>query len=448
MLLSGGLDSAVALYLAVKNGYQCYPLAFDYGQRHKKELVKARRLAKELALELKVVDLDFPWKGSSLTDESLKLPTDRSICRIKSGIPSTYVPARNTVFLAIASSYAEAIGAGRIFIGAHSEDSSGYPDCRKEYLEAFDKAIKLGTKSGLEKRLSLEFPLIDKSKRDIIELGVSLGVPFQFTWSCYEGGSIPCGRCDSCILRAKGFKEAKAADPLMSERRAEISDIFSSIQGEGVFLGARQVFVRFKDCNLSCAFCDEPRDSEIKEYSPEELMDQVEFLEASRGPHHSVSLTGGEPLLYADFLKVFLKLLKEKGLKAYLETNGTLPGELSKVIDLVDIIAMDFKLPSSTLERPFWDEHRKFLKLAAKNKVFVKVILTPNTAVDDINKAISLLKEVDKSVAMILQPATPMKTGAEAVGKERLLEFLEMAAAKGLDNVRIVPQMHRLLKVK
>ena len=214
VLLSGGLDSAVTLSLAVKNGYGCYPLAFDYGQRHIKEMSNARLLARSLGLKLKIVDLKFTWKGSSLIDKARKLPKDRTLGRIKRGIPSTYVPARNTVFLAVAASYAEAIGADKIFIGAHSEDSSGYPDCRKEYLKAFDKTLKLGTKRGLEKMLGLGFPLIDKSKMEIVKLGIKLGVPFCFTWSCYEGGKHPCGRCDSCILRAKGFKKAKAADPI------------------------------------------------------------------------------------------------------------------------------------------------------------------------------------------------------------------------------------------
>jgi 7-cyano-7-deazaguanine synthase len=161
----------------------------------------------------KVVRLKFPWKGSSLTDKKMALPVKRTIRNIVSGgIPSTYVPARNTVFLSIAASYAEAIGADRIFIGAHSEDSSGYPDCRREYLKKFAGAIRLGTKRGLEGKLSVEFPLINKTKSGIIKLGVSLGVPFEFTRSCYKGGVKPCGECDSCILRAKGFKEAGVRD--------------------------------------------------------------------------------------------------------------------------------------------------------------------------------------------------------------------------------------------
>ena len=150
-----------------------------------------------------------PW------DKKTALPSGRTPEEIVlSGIPSTYVPARNTIFLSLAASYAEAIGADVIFIGAHSEDSSGYPDCRREYLEAFGRVIETGTKRGLEKALSLKFPLIGMAKKDIIKLGMSLGVPFQHTWSCYEGGRSPCGRCDSCILREKGFKEAGMTDPV------------------------------------------------------------------------------------------------------------------------------------------------------------------------------------------------------------------------------------------
>ena len=215
VLLSGGLDSAVTLFYARDKGYDCKCLAFDYGQRHNREIDSARRIAEHAGAVLEVIDMPFSWKGSSLLDKKSKMPSGRTAREIKkNGVPTTYVPARNTVFLSVATSHAEAIGASRVFIGAHSEDSSGYPDCRREYLEAFDKVISLGTRAGLEGGLKLEFPLIDKTKRDIIRLGSKLGVPFQFTWSCYTGGTDVCGRCDSCVLRAKGFEEAGIDDPI------------------------------------------------------------------------------------------------------------------------------------------------------------------------------------------------------------------------------------------
>lgn len=218
VLLSGGLDSAVTLYYAERRGYECHCLIFDYGQKHKKELILARKIAKASASKLKVVKLNLPWKGSSLLDRTKELPQNRTIGEIRKGIPSTYVPARNTIFLSMAASFAEAISANCIFIGAHFEDSSGYPDCRKGYLEAFQKVIRSGTRAGLEGRLKIRYPLIGKTKKDIIKLGAALSVPFQFTWSCYKGAAAPCMKCDSCILRARGFKEAGIKDPLLIGR--------------------------------------------------------------------------------------------------------------------------------------------------------------------------------------------------------------------------------------
>jgi 7-cyano-7-deazaguanine synthase len=216
VLLSGGLDSAVALFIARRRGYDCHCIAFDYGQRHKKELKRAKLLARRAGARSKIVKISLPWKGSSLIDRKKRLPSNRSLEEISHGIPTTYVPARNSIFLSFAASFAEAIGAHTIFIGVHFEDSSGYPDCRREYLKLFDKVIKIGTKAGIKNRLKLEFPLVDKTKREIIKMGDRLGVPFELTWSCYKGGRRPCNRCDSCILRAKGFREAKVKDPLLN----------------------------------------------------------------------------------------------------------------------------------------------------------------------------------------------------------------------------------------
>lgn len=216
ILLSGGLDSAVTLFFAKSLGYELFCINFDYGQRHAREMASASILARKAGAVLKTVKVDFPWKGSSLIDKGLKIPTGRKIDKIKKGgIPSTYVPARNTVFLSLAASFAEVIGADSIFIGAHFEDSSGYPDCRKVYLEAFEKVLKTGTKRGIDGRLKLEFPLIDISKKDIIRLGKRLSVPFEYTWSCYKGARRPCMECDSCVLRAKGFSQAGMPDPLV-----------------------------------------------------------------------------------------------------------------------------------------------------------------------------------------------------------------------------------------
>jgi 7-cyano-7-deazaguanine synthase len=215
VLLSGGLDSAVTLFLAVSKGYECHCLTFDYAQRHAKEISCARELAARVGANLHVMKLRLPWRGSSLTDRRLSVPSGRTLARIKrGGIPSTYVPGRNTIFLSLAVSYAEAIGADSVFIGAHVQDSSGYPDCRKRYLEAFNRVVASGTKRGLEGKLRIEYPLIGMSKAGIVKLGHSLGVPFELTWSCYKGERRPCGKSDSCVLRARGFAEAGLEDPL------------------------------------------------------------------------------------------------------------------------------------------------------------------------------------------------------------------------------------------
>lgn len=211
VLLSGGLDSAATLYLAKSRGFECFCLIFDYGQRHGKEVKLARGIAKLADCKYKVLKIDLPWKGSSLIDKTLKVPQKRSFKNIFSGIPSTYVPSRNTIFLSYAASFAESIGAKKVFIGANAIDFSGYPDCRPGYFRQFNKTIKIGTKS---KNITVAAPLINKTKSQIIILGSTFGIPFKMTWSCYSGRRRPCGNCDSCRIRAKGFKEAGIKDSL------------------------------------------------------------------------------------------------------------------------------------------------------------------------------------------------------------------------------------------
>ncbi len=234
----------------------------------------------------------------------------------------------------------------------------------------------------------------------------------------------------------------------MNKTFAEITEIFSSIQGEGIFVGAKQIFVRFKDCNLSCSYCDEAHESEGKKYTPIALMDEVGALTVKKGLHHSISLTGGEPLCYTDFLTLFLPLLRLNYRKSYLETNGTLPDELAKIIDLVDIIAMDFKLPSSTGGEAYWDEHLEFLKIASKKNVFVKAIVTPQTTTIDIKKAVSLISSLGKHVPFILQPATPVKDADGQIDKQKLLEFMEIGIKHDLECIRVIPQVHKMMKIK
>jgi 7-cyano-7-deazaguanine synthase len=211
-LLSGGLDSATAAALAIEAGHRVIGLSFDYGQRHRRELVAAATLAEALALEEHhVIAVNLAaWGGSSLTDNALSVPTDG----VEEGvIPSTYVPGRNTVFIALGLSLAEARGAERLVLGVNAVDYSGYPDCRPDYLEAFQSLADLASRVGREGRgTRLWAPLVTWSKARIVREALRLGVPIERTWSCYTGGSEPCGRCDSCRIRDASLIEAGRPD--------------------------------------------------------------------------------------------------------------------------------------------------------------------------------------------------------------------------------------------
>ncbi|HJQ25481.1 MAG TPA: 7-cyano-7-deazaguanine synthase QueC [Blastocatellia bacterium] len=219
VLLSGGLDSTTALAIAHDEGYEVYAMSFRYGQRHSVELESARRVAAAMGVARHlVVDIDLrAIGGSALTDE-IEVPKSRSSDEMTGGIPVTYVPARNTIFLSFALSWAEVLTAADIFIGVNVLDWSGYPDCRSEYIEAFERMANLATKAGVEGRLQLKIhtPLIAMTKAEIIRRGLALGVDYALTHSCYDptAAGLACGKCDSCLLRRKGFAEAGARDPL------------------------------------------------------------------------------------------------------------------------------------------------------------------------------------------------------------------------------------------
>lgn len=213
VLLSGGLDSATTLAIAKQQGYQCYALSFRYGQRHSAELQAAQRLVESMGVVAhQVADVDMGFiGGSALTDRSIDVPEQFS-----EGIPVTYVPARNTVFLSLALAWAEVLDANAIFIGVNAVDYSGYPDCRPEYIEAFEHMANLATARGVQgEQVTIQAPLIDLSKQEIIQWGTRLHVDYQMTVSCYSADSEgrACGRCDSCRLRRKGFEDAGIQDP-------------------------------------------------------------------------------------------------------------------------------------------------------------------------------------------------------------------------------------------
>ena len=215
ILVSGGLDSTTVLAMAQAQGYACYTLSFDYGQRHRVELLAAERVSQALGdVEHKVVTLNLDSiGGSALTDTSIAVPEEAT-----EGIPVTYVPARNTVFLSIALGWAEVLGASDIFIGVNAVDYSGYPDCRPEYISAFETMANLATKAGVEgQKLSIRTPLMDLGKGEIIQAGVGLGVDYAITVSCYQATDqgLACGKCDSCRLRHQGFIDAGVPDPTL-----------------------------------------------------------------------------------------------------------------------------------------------------------------------------------------------------------------------------------------
>lgn len=217
VLLSGGLDSATTAAIAKSEEYELYAVTFDYGQRHSRELQSAKAVGEFLGIkEHQIISFDMRKIGGSALTADIDVPVDRNESEMEAGIPVTYVPARNTIFLSFALAYAETTGAEDIFIGVNQIDYSGYPDCRQEYIEAYEKMANLATKAGVEgtSQFHIKTPLIHLTKAEIIKRGLELGLDYGLTWSCYQGGEAACGRCDSCKIRLAGFATAGAKDPL------------------------------------------------------------------------------------------------------------------------------------------------------------------------------------------------------------------------------------------
>lgn len=249
----------------------------------------------------------------------------------------------------------------------------------------------------------------------------------------------------------------------MSTTEAHIFEIFSSVQGEGIYVGERQIFIRFLMCNMNCAYCDSieslipqktfrveetPGKRDFKTYNNPATIDQlsafIDQFKGQKGLHHSVSLTGGEPLLQVDFLKNLLPKIKEKGLRSYLETNGTMPERLSEIIDLIDIIAMDFKLPSVTGESDRLPEHKKALEVAKLKDVFVKIVIGKQSKPVEIENASKAISDISGDIPLVLQPVTPVREIKHGPSAEQMLSF-QAIAKRHLANVRVIPQVHKLL---
>jgi 7-cyano-7-deazaguanine synthase len=219
VLLSGGLDSATVAAIARHDGFELYALSIDYGQRHRRELDSATRVAQSLSAKRHtVLAIDLAQLGGSALTDAIEVPKNRSLAEMQHEIPITYVPARNTVFLSLALAHAEVVGAADIFIGVNAIDYSGYPDCRPEFIAAFQRLANLATKAGVEGtlRFAIHTPLVEMTKAQIIRRGIELGVDYGLTHSCYDPDAAgrACGRCDSCLLRLRGFREAGLEDPL------------------------------------------------------------------------------------------------------------------------------------------------------------------------------------------------------------------------------------------
>lgn len=220
VLLSGGLDSTTVLAMALSDGFEAYAMSFRYGQRHSVELKSAGEVARRLGAARHIIlDVDLRGFGGSALTSDTAVPKDRSTLDMAHGIPVTYVPARNTIFLSFALAWAEVLGSSDIFVGVNALDYSGYPDCRPEYIAAYERMANLATKAGVEgtQKLKIHAPLSKLSKADIVRAGMALGVDYSITSSCYDPDpdGRPCAHCDACLLRAKGFAEAGMADPLM-----------------------------------------------------------------------------------------------------------------------------------------------------------------------------------------------------------------------------------------
>ncbi|NQT95052.1 MAG: 7-carboxy-7-deazaguanine synthase QueE [Candidatus Omnitrophica bacterium] len=233
---------------------------------------------------------------------------------------------------------------------------------------------------------------------------------------------------------------------MADNKGADILEIFSSVQGEGLKIGERQIFIRFHGCNLNCEFCDEDKVKKTDTIGADKILDKIDKLNVEN-IHNTVALTGGEPLLHSRLLKELLPQIADKGLKIYLETNGTLASELELIIDYLNTIAIDIKLPSVTKDKAYWQEHKQFIKSAFKREFFIKVIVSEAMDIADFDKAVELTKDASFDLPFVIQPETKKKSCEVDISPEKLLELQERAL-KSLNNVLVIPQAHKMMRLQ
>jgi queuosine biosynthesis protein QueC len=329
-ILSGGVDSSTLLFQLVKSQQfdEVHAITFIYGQKHHKEIESARKIATLLGIEHKIVDLSDLKNilQSALTSKDKEIPNVAASAIHYETLKDTIVPNRNAIFLAIAVGYAKSINASVVYYGAHYSDRGVYPDCRKEFVDSFQEMVSLATGDA---RIRVEAPFMDRTKTEIVQMGIQLQVPYELTWSCYAGSDIHCGKCSSCRERKQAFDQAEIPDPIEYSQSIRVSEIFASIQGEGPNAGKDVVFLRTALCNLKCSWCDTKYTWDWQNYDYNQEVRQMDTSEIEKevtryGIKHLV-LTGGEPLIQQKNLFPLLKLLKEDhGFFIEVETNGTI----------------------------------------------------------------------------------------------------------------------------
>jgi 7-carboxy-7-deazaguanine synthase len=427
-IVSGGIDSSTLLYKLVKeDGYEVHALTFDYGQKHVKEIESAKKITSYLDVPHKVVNLSELGEilTSALTDPSINVPeVPPEAQHYQDSLKITVVPYRNAIFLSIATGYASSIGANYVFYAAHFSDRGQYPDCRSEFVKAFENAARIGTGND---EIIIDAPFVEMKKNEIIRLGNRLMVPFDLTWSCYNGQERHCGICSSCRERKRAFKEAAIADPTEYENigttTIKVNEIFHSIQGEGPYSGKPSVFLRTSNCNLRCSWCDTKYtwDWENYDYYKEVKEMDISNLEEEITKYDSKHLvvTGGEPMIQQKTLTPLLQSLKYKGFFIELETNGTIIPD-NQILSVVDQWNVSPKISNSNNPVKLRERSDCYQLFRSLSNSFFKYVISNVNDLIEIEELVSKYNLPKERVILMPEADNPEKL-AEQVSWLELL---------------------------